>query len=136
MGCRPVNMKTFIPLCQVWLWLCSLVKTERHFKTQCLLGLDTHLLLRAKLWEHSRGPNSGSLDSVSSHMLYGSDQTEEVRKDGLIFMRIYTMCSLSNLADFFNTKNRMDNSGTPLQRGFWFVANIISRQNSIWETQR
>lgn len=40
------------------------------------------------------------------------------------------MCSLrsliiGNLADSFNTKNRLDNSGTSLQRGFWFVANMI-----------
>lgn len=63
-------------------------------------------------------------------MLYGSNQTEDLRKEGLIFLKVDTTCSLSslnisNLADFFNTKNTLDNSGICLQRGFWSVANMI-----------
>lgn len=63
-------------------------------------------------------------------MLYGSNQTEDLRKEGLVFLKVDTMCSLGslnigNLADFFNTKNMLDNSGTRLQRGFWSVANMI-----------
>lgn len=53
-----------------------------------------------------------------------------LEKEGLIYLKVDTMCSLSslnigNLADFFNTKNMLDNSGTCLQRGFWSVANMI-----------
>lgn len=63
-------------------------------------------------------------------MLYGSNQTEDLRKEGLIFLKVDTTCflsslNISNLADFFNTKNTLDNSGICLQRGFWSVANMI-----------
>lgn len=68
-------------------------------------------------------------------MLYGSNQTEDLRKEDLIFLKVDTMCSLSSLnigslADFFNTKkNALDNSGTHLKRGFWSVANMIYIQS-------
>lgn len=58
---------------------------------------DTHILLRTRFWEYSRGPNIVSLDSATSQMLYGSNQTEDLRKEGLIFLKVDTMCSLSSL---------------------------------------
>lgn len=61
------------------------VKAEGQIKTR--VSWDTHLT-KGEALKQSRELNTGSLGSATSHILDGSDQTEDKRGESLIFLGV------------------------------------------------